>query len=451
MTDVARDPKAAASARYAAIAIVLHWAIALAIVLQIILAGRMGGPRTPESFAVSQLHKSIGVTILLLSLVRLGWRLSHPPAPLPATMARWEKVLAQVVHVGFYVIMIGMPLTGWIMVSASRLTIPTLLYGVVPWPNLPGLAHLAPAAKTAWHQVGETGHGLLAKLIYVLLALHVAGALKHQLFSKDEPVLSRMAPGAVAGRWLEPRLLAILLAFVGVIAFGKLYRPPLPHMAPPPAAVTPQGPAQEPAEAQGPDEPASHDADAAAISAGGATAPSMSGAAQPAPANAAPVRWTVAPGSTLGFTAHWSGDAVEGRFQHWTADILFSPDALDRSKVAVSIDMASAKTGDDQRDASLPAPDWFDTANHPKATFTATRFEKTGADRYVAHGTLTLRGVAKPLDLPFSLKIAGDTATVAGATNLDRTAFGVGQGEWTATDQIPATVAVTVALKARRH
>ena len=140
---------------------------------------------------------------------------------------------------------------------------------------------------------------------------------------------------------------------------------------------------------------------------------------------------------------------MQGRFNSWKADILFGPDALDRSKVSVSIDMTSAKTGDAQRDASLPAPDWFDAAAHPKATFTATKFEKTGADRYVAHGTLELRGVKKPLDLPFRLKIVGDKAQVTGETSLDRTIFGVGQGEFTATDQVPAKVTVRVQLNAQ--
>jgi len=164
----------------------------------------------------------------------------------------------------------------------------------------------------------------------------------------------------------------------------------------------------------------------------------------------APVKWAVQRRSTLGFTTAWSGEAIQGRFDRWNADILFSPDALEDSKVTVAIDLASVKTGDDQRDQSLPASDWFDTAQHPKATFTATRFEKTGEDRFVARGTLTLRGVSRPLSLPFRLKIDGDTATVSGVTSLDRTAFGVGQGEWQSTDQIPAKVTVRVSLKAKR-
>lgn len=249
MTDVARKPASAASSRYSAVAIALHWTIALAIVMQVVLAGRMEGPPSPITFAVTQLHKSVGITILFLSLARLAWRLSHPAPPLPPDLARWEAVLAKAVHWGFYVIMIGMPLTGWLMVSASRIAVPTLLYGVIPWPHVPGVAELAPGAKHLWFKVAQTSHHTLAKGIYVLLALHVAGALKHQLFSDDEPILSRMAPGAIAGRWREPRILVILAAFLAVIGFAKFVSPPAPGSAPPPAAVASQ-PAPEPAEAE---------------------------------------------------------------------------------------------------------------------------------------------------------------------------------------------------------
>jgi polyisoprenoid-binding protein YceI len=141
---------------------------------------------------------------------------------------------------------------------------------------------------------------------------------------------------------------------------------------------------------------------------------------------------------------------LQGSFTRWTADILFSPEALDRSKLTVSIDMTSASTGDDQRDQSLPGDDFFAAATHPKAIFSATKFRKTGEGKFVADGTLDLRGVKKPLSLPFTLKIDGDTATARGVTTLDRTAFGVGQGEWAATDQIAAKVKVSFALTAKR-
>lgn len=450
MTD-AVDHAPVRARRYSTGAIFLHWTIAAAILLQIVLAGRMEGPVSPKVFAVIQLHKSVGITILLLSLVRLAWRLANPPPPETYHLARWERVLSQITHWGFYVIMIGMPLTGWLMVSASKLAIPTLLFGVVPWPNLPGFAGMAEGAKHAWHEFADVGHNVLAKVVWGLLALHVAGALKHHLFKPGEPVLGRMVPGVVHGRWLEPRLLLIVLGIVGVVVFGRLVTPPTAHTAaPPPPTVE----AEEPVAAPTPDvaatpvEAAPPEAAAPAEAAPEATATPTEAVKPPA---AAPAKWAVAPGSVLGFSTTWGGEPIEGRFKTWSGDILFSPDALDKSKVSISIDLTSADTGDAQRDSSLTSSDWFDTSSHPKATYTADRFVARGGDRYVAKGKLSLRGVSKPLDLPFELKIDGDKARVRGVTTLDRTAFGVGQGEWQSTDQIPAGVKVSVDLKATKR
>ncbi|KQY35669.1 cytochrome B [Caulobacter sp. Root487D2Y] len=433
------------SARYTGVAIALHWLIAAAILFQVILGWRMGDePKGPATYAIFQLHKSIGITILLLSLTRLAWRLFHRPPPHPVGQPRWEVIASQVVHVAFYVIMIGLPITGWIMVSASKLNIPTLLYGTIPWPHLPFLPELAPGPKHLWHEIGETGHGLLVKLTYGLLALHLGAVAKHQILDRDE-VLNHMAPGARPG-WLEPRAWLAAVGLIAMVAAGYAYRPTVKHAAPAPAAPADLADAQagtpsaEPAAAT---EAASGPAPIAAPAA--ATAP-----AQPDNPLKDPVAWTVAKSSTLGFSATWAGDAIDGQFKRWTADILFSPDALDRSKLTVGIDMTSAATGDDQRDASLPSDDFFAAAAHPKATFTASKFRKTGEGRFVADGTLDLRGVKKPVSLPFTLKIDGDTATARGVTTLDRTAFGVGQGEWASTDQIGGKVKVSFAITAKR-
>lgn len=424
---------AASRTRYTTVAIVIHWLIAAAIIFQIILGWRMGdGPKGPTTYALFQLHKSIGITILLLSLLRLAWKLVNPAPPPPVDQARWERIAAKLVHVGFYVIMIGLPLTGWIAVSASRVNIPTLLYGTIPWPHLPGLPELAAGPKHAWFEAGQTAHEILVKLTYLLLALHLGAVAKHQILDRDA-VFGHMTPGAKPG-WKEPRLWLAAAGFAAVVAAGYLYMPAV-KVATPVVART---------------EPAPAPAPLAAVPAASTEASPPAEAAAPAPALKDPVAWTVQKGSSLAFTASWSGSAIEGQFKTWTADILFAPDALDRSKVVVAVDMASAATGDDQRDQSLPSGDFFDTAEHPKATFTATKFRKSGEGKYVADGTLDLRGVKKPLSLPFSLKIDGDTATARGVTTLDRTTFGVGQGEWASTDQIAASVKVSFSLTAKR-
>jgi cytochrome b561/polyisoprenoid-binding protein YceI len=423
--------------RYTTVAIVLHWLIAAAIIFQIILGWRMGdGPKGAATFALIQLHKSIGITILLLSLARLAWRLFNRPPPHPANQPRWETIASKVVHVAFYVIMIGLPLTGWIMVSASRTPIPTLLYGAIPWPHLPLLPELAAGPKHLWREIGEISHGLLVKLTYGLLALHLGAVAKHQLLDRDA-VFGHMAAGAKPG-WKEPRAWIAAAGLIAVVAAAYAYKPAVKHAVAAPAEVADVQagtPSTEPATP----------AEAATAAPTAATPP-----AGPDAALKDPVAWTVAKSSTLGFTASWAGEALDGQFKRWTADILFSPDALDRSRLTVSIDMASAATGDDQRDSSLPSDDFFAVAVHPKATFTASKFRKTGEGRFVADGTLDLRGVKKPLSLPFSLKIDGDTATARGVTTLDRTAFGVGQGEWASTDQIGAKVKVSFAITAKR-
>lgn len=427
---------AASRTRYTTVAIVIHWLIAAALIFQIILGWRMGdGPKGPTTYALFQLHKSIGITILLLSLARLAWRLFNtPPAP-PEGQPKWEQVASKLVHIGFYVIMIGLPLTGWILVSASRVPIPTLLFGTMPWPHIPGLPELAAGPKHLWYEIGELGHGVLVKVTYLLLILHLGAVAKHQILDKDE-VFANMAPGARPG-WKEPRAWLAAAGLAAVVAAGYLY---MPATKAKPAA--PPAPAAEPAPAEAPPAAATPPVDAAP--------PAVEAAPAAVSELKDPVQWTVQKGSTLGFSATWSENAIEGRFKTWTADILFSPEALDRSKLTVAIDTASVDTGDAQRDQSLPSGDFFDTAEHPKATFTAAKFRKTGEGKFVADGTLDLRGVKKPLSLPFSLKIDGDTATARGVTTLDRTTFGVGQGEWASTDEIAAKVKVSFSLIAKK-
>ncbi|MDG2521083.1 YceI family protein [Caulobacter segnis] len=421
--------------RYTTVAIVLHWLIAAAIIFQIILGWRAGdAPKGPSAFAMIQLHKSIGITILLLSLARLAWRLTHRPPPHVADQPRWQTIASHAVHWGFYAIMIGLPLTGWIMVSASRLNIPTVLYGTIPWPHLPFLPELPADAKAVWRTVGDTGHGVLVKLTYVLLLLHLGAVAKHQILDRDQ-TFGHMAPGAKAG-WKEPRAWLAAIGFVAVVGGAYAWSP----KAKPAPAPTVQEETVEVAEAPAPEQAAP-----------APVATDTPAAEEALPAPMPPVAWTVSKSSTLGFSTSWGGEAVEGRFSRWTADILFSPDALDTSKVSVKIDLSSVATGDGQRDESLVGSDFFDTGSHPTATFTATKFRKTAEGRFVADGTLDLRGVKRPVSLPFSLKIDGDTARMRGVTSLDRTAFGVGQGEWTATDEIPAKVSVRVDLTATKR
>jgi polyisoprenoid-binding protein YceI len=170
-----------------------------------------------------------------------------------------------------------------------------------------------------------------------------------------------------------------------------------------------------------------------------------------APALAAPAIWIVDPGaSKLGFTGKVSGEGFSGQFRRWTAQIQFDPKALAASKVVATVDVGSAVSGDADRDQAMPTADWFAAGQYPKATFTTHGFKDLGGGHYQAVGDLTLRGVSRPIVLPFTLNITGDTAHLNGAVALNRTAFGVGQGQWKTGDTVDTQVTVTLALTAKR-
>ena len=175
--------------RYSKVAIALHWLIALLIIGQ--LAGgkiMMAMDGSPLKFELFQLHKSFGIVILLLSLLRLGWRLTHKAPPLPNTMPPHEKLAAKISHIGFYGLMIGIPLAGWAMVSAAPIRITTKLFDVVKWPDMP----LIERSETMEKIFAQT-HEIMSTLIIILLLIHIGAALKHHFKDKDD-VMTRMVP-----------------------------------------------------------------------------------------------------------------------------------------------------------------------------------------------------------------------------------------------------------------
>ena len=161
--------------------------------------------------------------------------------------------------------------------------------------------------------------------------------------------------------------------------------------------------------------------------------------------------WVVdKPASSLRFASSFGGEAFSGAFKQWDADIHFDPANLAGSSVTARVNIASAATGSTDRDQALPTADFFDAAHFPKATFVAKSFKALGGGHYQAAGVLTLRGVAKPLTLPFTLTIAGAQAKMTGAVAINRLAFGIGQNEWKAVTTLPAAVSVTLNLVARK-
>lgn len=425
--------KAMETASYNRYSRYLHWLMAFLIVFIVILGWRNDDH---DSFRLSRIsiHKSVGMLILLLTFVRVALRLMYKAPPEPP-MPQWQAWAAKALHFGFYLVMIGMPLTGWLMVSTSVRPIPML--GAVPfgleWPHLP-----VPQTHET-HETFETIHKLIAKLlIYGMIPLHVLAALKHQFVDKDA-VVQHMVPGLTPKpilnwRWLLP--VGIVAAAVG-LGYG-IYRG-APEKGGEGGAPSGSGLQSSATSAVAP----AMNADASTSSL--AESSSLSASSTPVITN-----WAVDKSATkIGWTTTFEGEAIAGGFNSYIAQIAFDPAALDASSVKVTIDLASVASGDNDRDTSLKSDSFFNTSAFPKAVFEARSFTKKDATHFIAHGKLTLHGVTKAQDLPFTLTIKDKVANMTATTTLDRTAFGVGSGDYASTDTIPAKVGINITLQAK--
>ncbi len=382
--------------RYSRGAILLHWIIAAALAAELALG--FGTPHDASGFALMQFHKSLGITILLLTLVRIGWRLAYKaPAPLEKG---FNGALAKLVHLLLYVFMLGAPLTGWAIVSTTDINIPTLLYGVVPWPHLP----LAQALNHTFEEV----HELMAFMGLALFVLHVAGALKHHFINRDR-VMARMSPGgsAMAGLVL---LVAVLALHFGVMAL-------LPgHEEGGEAGEADAAAASDPVTTAVPEATPSAEATEEA------TEEEEVAAAGPAPS------WDIQSGGSLQFMADNGGTMLHGSFRRWDGSITMDPENPAGASISIEIDLASATLGDATQDQMLVGSEFFNASANPTATFRSTNVTRQG-NGYRASGTLSLKGASRPQVINFTLSGSGARRSVSGSGTVDRNAFSVGTGE----------------------
>jgi len=170
--------------RWGWLSITLHWVTVLLIVVLVIVGLNMDDlPNGPRKIQVYALHKSTGLTVLLLTALRLGWRL-YAGAPKLPPMAAWQRWAAHASHVGLYALLFAMPLSGWLYNSASGF--PLKWFGLV---RVPALAAYDPWLK----HLAEDLHEGLAKVLLAVVAVHVLAALQHHFFHRDA-TLSRMLP-----------------------------------------------------------------------------------------------------------------------------------------------------------------------------------------------------------------------------------------------------------------
>ena len=390
-------------ARYSPVAAILHWTIAALIIGQIIGGKYMHGlaNSSPVKFDLYQLHKSFGLTILLLSLLRLGWRFTHKAPALPAAMPDWQKLVARGTHWLFYALMILTPLAGWAIVSVSPTDIPTKWFGIIPVPHLPFFGGVTD--REAVEHIMEERHELLAYAILALLALHVGAALKHAFIDKDGVFASMVPKGK--GVWLG---LAGIFAVLGAASLFYLST--------------------------------------------SGTPPAQASAAHSHTHSAGGGNWIVDyDQSKLVFVGSENGNEFKGSFGNFQADIEFDPADPGDAEIRVIVSTASASTGDSLRDSNLPGSEWLDVKNHPQATFETSSVRALGNGEYVADGTLIIKDIERPVTLNFTLDFKEDKARAIGDADLTRTDFGLGENaSWLDEEGVALAARVEFEIHARR-
>ncbi|WP_372810413.1 cytochrome b, partial [Litorivivens sp.] len=189
--------------RYNRVAIAFHWLIAALIIINLGLGWWMGDALNDSASRNTaanafQWHKSIGLSVLALSLLRLSWRLLHPAPALPPHTPPWERFAASATHGLFYALMLGLPLSGWLYVSTqwrgdAPMTVPTLWFGLFEVPHLLALNTQDDTARQAIAGTTLQAHEILSSVFILLLVLHVAAAFRHHLMLRDD-ILARMIP-----------------------------------------------------------------------------------------------------------------------------------------------------------------------------------------------------------------------------------------------------------------
>ncbi|MEM7729761.1 MAG: cytochrome b/b6 domain-containing protein [Pseudomonadota bacterium] len=408
--DIASLPRRTAptnsATTYGSVERALHWAVAALLITGGVL-GKVAYEWPYDTAAglstkatLFSAHKTIGVTVFFLAVIRIGWAVMQPrPKPLHPDR-RAETLLGATVHWTLYGSLVLVPLTGWAHHAASA--------GFAPiwWPFGQGLPFV-PKDPALSATLGEL-HELFVKVLIASLLLHVAGTLKHVFIDRDL-TLPRMWSGRDPGTLPpEPKTLLPVLA-AGAIWAGALG-----------VGVAVSGPAEAPA--------------------------TVAQTLEAPKVQAASGNWTVTDG-TLSIGVLQMDQNVRGTFSDWTADITFDEtiQAGTAGSVTVRVGTGSLSLGSVSSDAM--GADFLDAAGYPVATFTADIVREDGA--YVADGTLSLRGTDVPVRLPFTLDVADDTATMQGRVALDRRDFGIGAAYSDEAD-VGFGVTVEVDLTARK-
>lgn len=395
---------------YNGVAKIFHWGMAI-IMIGLLAVGfwMVQLAYSPFKFEIYNWHKAFGLLIMFAVGLRLMWRaLSPSPAHL-SHHKPWERVLSGVSHLVMYGAFLLMPISGWVMSSAGGY--PVLFFGIA----MPDLME----KNELMYERAQLAHEVIAYVFSAFLALHIAGALKHHVIDKDE-TLKRMLVRGIP-KILVPLSVLVYAVPLAVAAYfgGTQLVDNVRNMGATAVKI----------------ESAEPSSDISVISDVQA--------------------WQIIPEeSHIRFEATQYGAPLTGHFETFTGAIAFDLDNLDNSAARIEVDITSINTGSRDRDGQARSDEWFDSGGFPTAIYEVTKFESLdeseGANRYQSHGALTLRGVTKDVNFPFTLIMDGEQARMSAQLDLDRTLFGVGQGQWVSGDTIGTSVQISLQVSARK-
>ena len=352
-----------------------HWTTAALVLAQIALGWLAVCWRfSPFKADLYVWHKSLGILILAVVLLRLSWRLANTTPALPANMPAWESRCARASYVVFYIVLIAMPFSGWVLNSAAN--VPFRIFWTLPLPAL-----VEPSKATAG--MAALAHFTFFVLLVLLVSVHIAAALRHHFVNHDE-VLARMLPRF---RRATTRGTALLVTLLLAGIAGPL------------------------------------------------------GAAE----------WTMdRAASTLEFIATFERAPAPGVFRQFDTRVHLEPDKPHEARIDVTISVASADMMSAGLNLAIHGHEWFDSARFPHAEFHASEVKRIQPGAYVARGTLSLKGVQRLIEVPFSWSEAAGSALLQGEMIVKRALFGIGTGEWMTSSVVASDVTVRFNVRLRR-
>ena len=373
----------------------LHWLVAGLIVSQYVLA-KLAEQAKESGALVDQLallanHKSIGITILCLAIIRLVLRFTNKPPPLPQTMPRWQRSASHASHALLYGFLFLLPMTGWLMSSAKAYS--------VSWFNLLALPDfVSPNEELA--EIFLSAHYYLSEALFIVALIHILAALKHHFIDKDD-VLNRMANK-------QSWLVFGLSCLIAVAAFGRFF-----ELNKPQSAQTTQ--TQSVTKLQTSDLK----------------------------------KWVIDyDNSYIKFTGDQAGAPFAGEWQKWQADIQFDPLQLEQARFDVKIQSESVFSNDGERDEHIRSPEFFNAAQFPQSRFQADKFERTDQG-FVTIGQLTMKNFSSDATFNFNVSELAGKSVLNGTATLDRLVWNIGSGDWADTSWVGQNVEVSVRVTSK--